>query len=114
MFWDLVSQLQPSQWPRLLPIALGRPRQEQPLPQANSPTCQESISNSTTNQEGQTIVDYAFIARDYQQSPIVAIITRVVQRGQPNGSRGLEEGDVSKPQIPCSVNWCVSRRKHNI
>jgi hypothetical protein len=45
--------------------------------------------------------------RDYQQSSIVAITTRVVQRGQPNGSRGLE-GGISKPQIPCRVDWCVS------
>jgi hypothetical protein len=63
---------------------LGWPKAEHPFPQANSWTRQDYISDTATNQEGQGIINYAYFARDYQQSLIVAITTRVLKRSQQN------------------------------
>jgi hypothetical protein len=53
------------------------------------------------------IIIYAHCARAAQKSPIVTIATRVVRRGQANDSRRLE-GGISKPWIPCRVDWGIS------
>jgi hypothetical protein len=86
MFWELVSQLQLSQ-----AIKASTNRFGATLTGASAPSSEykprHKRNRSTAKQEGQGIIVFA---RAAQQSPIVTITTRVVQRGELNDSRGLE------------------------
>ncbi len=85
---------------RLLPRHLGCYRAEQPFPQADRTvsTSHQEQSGHSSNQEGQSRVTTECSA---------PIATRLLWSRQSNGPRGLE-GRVSKPQIPCRVDWFVS------